>query len=140
MPLTVSLSPDHTKLEIELPSGHHVSVPAEAAGTTLLRLLLAQKRADLEAFLVGSADRTAVLQAEFFARFGVGTEPSPTQQELWHRESHQDSPVDTCPFCRASGTVPAARIAKTTKVALGAGITMRKAKRELQASDLEDSQ
>jgi hypothetical protein len=100
MSLTIDLGPDHSQLLVELPAGHHVTVPATAGGLLiLLRLLREQKRAD---FNEGLSRHDAA-----WHRFGaIGTAPSPTQAELTHQLDHCDAQlrvtmhIDSCPWCQ----------------------------------------
>ena len=104
--LTVRLSDDHSAFMVELPSGVQARVGGEAFAATMRRLLIEQKRAQMD------EDRMAEREAAFsrdqqvlahWLRFGVGTEASPTEQQRWHNERHSEQAVDTCPFCKAEG-------------------------------------
>lgn len=105
MSLTISLSTDHSAFEVELPSGCSTRISSEALAATLRRLLVEQKRAqiaeDAAREIEAGLDRQAAILAHW-QRFGVGSAPSPTDQQRWHDERHE-IPVDTCPFCKAMG-------------------------------------
>jgi len=116
MSLQLSLAPDHSEFLVELPSGHHITIPATAGSMALLRrLLLEQTRQEFEAGLRRHDDawrKNAMEQAAAFAKaWGVGTPASPTQHEVEHQlehctESGQGSALqikdfhETCPWCR----------------------------------------
>jgi len=101
MSLIISLDADHQRFSVELPSGHCITVPATAFGAAQIhRLLLAQKRADLtisEHTPIGAGPEAMRLVK--WAHLGVGTDASPTQQEIDHIQQH-DTFREKCPFCR----------------------------------------
>jgi len=137
--LTVRLSEDHSAFFVELPSGANARITAEAFAATMRRLLIEQKRAQMDEDRLADREREMDKQQALLAhwmRFGVGTEPSPTEQQLWHQEHHAETPKDTCPFCRAEGrAAPAGRARNTTERRVG-DVVIRKAKRELSLEDL----
>lgn len=99
MSLTIDLDTDHTRLRATLPSGHTVAISATEGGLAqLMRLLRAQKYAEI----VEKPDSLSGLERlRHFSRIGVGTEVSPTQQEIDHNLHHKTH-HEKCPFCRVA--------------------------------------
>jgi len=103
MSLKLDLGPDHSQFLVELPAGHHVTVPATPGGLLiLLRLLREQKRTEFNADL-------ARHDAAWLKHGAIGTAPSPTQAELTHQLDHCEERngalvvvdhYDSCPWCR----------------------------------------
>ena len=130
--LTVGLNRDHTKLSVELPSGHHIDLDLATAGHTLKRLLEEQILAQNEEHR--NIDQTLGVLAHWL-KFGVGSEVSPTQQQHHHNENHK-SPVDGCPFCpRPQG---AHKIKPMRSINLGRGITLKAPRRKIPIDQLLD--
>jgi len=111
MSLQLSLAPDHSEFLVELPSGHHITIPATVGSLALLRrLLLEQTRQEFEAGLRRHDEawrKNAMAQAAAFAKaWGVGTPASPTQHEVEHQLEHctESGQIkdfhETCPWCR----------------------------------------
>ena len=73
MTLELALSLDQTKFVVELPSGHHIDIPANNIGAKyLLNLLIEQRLAENE---------LAKAETKRWSKIGVGTKASPIQYE-----------------------------------------------------------
>ena len=139
MSLVISLSPDHSAFEVELPSGCSTRISAEALAATLKRLLIAQKAAalaeDAAREVEAGMDRQAAIIAHW-QRFGVGTAPSPTDQQRWHDE-HHEIPVDTCPFCKAMGGTKPLRARRAAGLVRRVGdVEIRRAAKTFSLEDI----
>lgn len=113
MSLKLDLTLDHGKLSVELPTGHHITVPASADGMQqLVHLLREQRKAQetLNAKHESEFATVALAQAAHWKCFGIGTRPSPTQQEVDHNRLHaaKKRHDPNCVFCRLAAT-PVAR-------------------------------
>lgn len=116
--LHIELAQDHTKLLVELPSGHHISIPINPTARTservhkckcgeshtyvtsssipngfqaIVRLLLEQKRqavTDHENAQMADFQSGQRAMIDHWLQYGVGTEVSPTQQKFDHDLRH----------------------------------------------------
>jgi|SRR5712664_194323 len=114
MSLKIELAQDQTKFYVELPSGHHILVPVNAGGAAALQRLLKQQIMD---DVTEAIDRPikgfiseAEAQIEYWKKWGVGSEASPTQQQFDHDLRHDPRwPRPNCAFCRAEEAAKSAK-------------------------------
>lgn len=100
MSLKIALGADHSEFLVELPSGHHITVPGTEGGARLLlRLLVEQKKADFNEDLRQAEAAMQRKDALILHAWSIGTPLSPTQQEVEHTLHHKEHD-EHCPWCR----------------------------------------